>query len=227
MIFSMGGHLADSPTTYIPPLLGVDVMPEMKGHIRKMFWGLYSIDKDLCFRTLRPPVINDDDCDMDIGPTPHVILSETFLEGSPDTPAFYPADVRLSILKGKIYKSLYSTKASRNSDTELFRAIRELDEELDAWKSELPVIYRPARSPVRDVSTHVTENVRLLLLHLEYYQCLSMIHRASARCSTRDESNGQRDSALQLSSDLCLEASRSTIHYLEASRQLPRGESFW
>ena len=206
---------------------GTQITPEIQAHIRKLFWVIYSLDKDLCFRTLRPPMINDDDCDMDIGPTPHITLLDNTLNAEAEHTAFYPADVRLAILKGKIYRDLYSAKALRSPDTQLLRVIRELDQDLDMWKSELPVMYRPERSQNGEVSIHVTQNARLLLLHLEYYQSLNMIHRASTRCLAWDENAGQKIIAVRSSVDLCLEASRSTIYYLEASKQLPRAQSFW
>lgn len=219
MLFSLGGHLQ---TSSMPEaLLGVG--PEIRAHVRKLFWVVYALDKDLCFRSLRPPIINDDDCDMGLDLSPEEFLSEAPINSEIVSP-FYPADIQLAILKGKIYRDLYSAKALRGSDAELLKAVRELDEELDIWKSELPVTYQPERSQVHEVSSHVTKNVRLLLLHLEYYQSLIMIHRASTRCSAWKD---HKVPALQSSLDLCLEASRSTIHYLEASRQLPHGESFW
>ena len=227
MIFSFNGHLKPSSVSEIPAMPGIQITPEIQAHIRMLFWVIYSLDKDLCFRTLRPPMINDDDCDMDISPTPHISLPDSTLNAEMEHTAFYPADVRLAILKGKIYRDLYSAKALRSSDTQLLKVIRELDGDLDVWKSELPVMYRPRRSQNSEVSIHVTQNARLLLLHLEYYQCLNMIHRTSTRCLAWDEDTGQKIAAVRSSVDLCLEASRSTIYYLQSSKQLPRAESFW
>lgn len=224
-MFSLGGHLELSSSNEFPPTPGVQATPLIQAHVRKIFWGIYAIDKDLCFRTLRPPIINDDDCDMSFGPTPRITLSDSTFNDTTDNSAFHPADIRLSILKARIYRGLYSAKALRNSNADILKSVRELDQELDAWKSELPVTYQPERSEIREVPRIVRENIRLLLLHLEYYQALTMIHRASTRCSAWSEHAGEK--AIQSSVDLCLEASRTTIHYLEASRHFPRAESFW
>ena len=46
-------------------------------------------------------------------------------------------------IESKVYKQLYSTKASRQSDGELLNTIGELDRELEEWKDGIPLDFRP------------------------------------------------------------------------------------
>lgn len=219
MLYALGGHLQPSLQSGVVSVPGIPMTPQHQAHVRKIFWVIYSLDKDLCFRTLHPPMINDGDCDMTVDPVPAASLSDS------ENPPFYPADIRLAILKAQIYQDLYSVKARHKSDTELLRTIRELDEELDLWRSNLPSGLRPLRSEIMSTFEATARDMRLLLLHLEYQQCLIMIHEPSNRISTWN--TGNRANTIQSSLDLCVEASRSTLYYLLSSRSLPRAESFW
>ncbi|KAJ4341545.1 hypothetical protein N0V85_009859, partial [Neurospora sp. IMI 360204] len=57
-----------------------------------------------------------------------------------------PGDLRLTLIKSKTCKLLYSASALRKSDAELLRDIRELDDELERWRLSVPERYRPALS---------------------------------------------------------------------------------
>lgn len=57
-----------------------------------------------------------------------------------------PGDLRLTLIKSKTCKLLYSALALRKSDAELLRDIRELDDELERWRLSVPERYRPALS---------------------------------------------------------------------------------
>ncbi|KAK3954792.1 hypothetical protein QBC32DRAFT_74854 [Pseudoneurospora amorphoporcata] len=57
-----------------------------------------------------------------------------------------PGDLRLTLIKSKTCKLLYSASALRKSDAELLRDIRELDDELERWRLSMPEKYRPALS---------------------------------------------------------------------------------
>lgn len=57
-----------------------------------------------------------------------------------------PGDLRLTLIKSKTCKLLYSASALRKSDAELLRDIRELDDELERWRLSVPERYRPTFS---------------------------------------------------------------------------------
>lgn len=48
-----------------------------------------------------------------------------------------------AVIESKVYKQLYSVKASKQSDGELLNTIGELDRELEEWKDGIPIDFRP------------------------------------------------------------------------------------
>ncbi|KAI9839000.1 MAG: hypothetical protein M1819_004208 [Sarea resinae] len=227
MLFMLGGHRCARHQSSGPSPDGAD----SSSHLRILFWICYTVDKDLCLRTGRPPSMTDDECDLTF---PSTYRDQPF----PDTVQpghspgiqpqfFFPTDLRLAIIKSKAYNTLYSSHAMGKPDAELLRTIRELDEELDDWKLTLPPTYRPERSHVTQIPTHVALSTRWVLLHLEYYHCVNIIHRASTRCLAWI--NGTNDGVRLVNSsvEMCVEASRSTIYYLDLTQHLLSAGKFW
>lgn len=79
-------------------------------------------------------------------------------------------------IESKVYKRLYSTKASRQSDGELLNTIGELDRELEEWKDSIPLDFRPE---YEIKATHRPLILPIVVLHFAYYNCLTTIHRMS------------------------------------------------
>lgn len=79
-------------------------------------------------------------------------------------------------IQSKVYKQLYSVKASRQSDGELLNTIGELDQELEAWKDSIPVDFRPEHEIKLP---HAALRLHVVTLHFAYYNCLTTIHRMS------------------------------------------------
>jgi hypothetical protein len=147
-----------------------------------------------------------------------------------------PGDPRLSHLKDKTSRLLYSAQAAKKSDAELLRDIRELDEELEAWRLSIPPDFRPAlsiteKSKVTLAGMQLPRSMRHITLHLEYHHLMTAIHRASGRCcgmsSENNSEDGEWKGGIQSSIALSLEASRSTIVYLRAAIDGLAGEAFW
>ena len=83
---------------------------------------------------------------------------------------------RFSITSSRVYKCLYSAKASRQSDGELLNTIGELDKELEEWKDSIPIDFRPEHEIK---ASHTPLILHVVVLHLSYYNCLTTIHRMS------------------------------------------------
>lgn len=212
-------------------------------HIRMLFWLCYVFDKDIALRTGQPPILVDEYCDLTF---PDRYLEDHFLIQSfprvSQGPHFadenivphLPGDLRLSILKGKTCRALYSMQATRKSDAELLRDIRELDSELESWRQSIPAEFRPAlsiRENVRYDSTwRLPQSMQRIAMHLEYHYLMTAIHRASGRCLNLDmvdEHEEFRDHGVHSSLALSVEASRSTIFYLRAAVSGLANEAFW
>ncbi|RSL97755.1 hypothetical protein CEP52_010738 [Fusarium oligoseptatum] len=242
IIFMLGGH------TYTPTkAYGTDATREEREvrQLRMMFWLCYIFDKDIALRTGQPPLMSDDYCDLTL---PEDYMSCYFylpdLDENLTSPSFnsekliphLPGDPRLSHLKDKTSRLLYSAQAVKKSDAELLRDIRELDEELEAWRLSIPPDFRPAlsiteKSKVTLAGMQLPRSMRHITLHLEYHHLMTAIHRASGRCcgmtSENNSEDGEWKGGIHSSIALSLEASRSTLVYLRAAIDGLAGEAFW
>jgi hypothetical protein len=165
-----------------------------------------------------------------------IMLSESY-DGAAEAP-WLPGDLRLSVIKSKTYRMLFSTEALRKPDAGLVRDIRELDEELERWRMSLPMETRPQLfyAQAKITSLHTLgrrlprgQLVHRTVLHFEYYHLLATIHRAVGRCRAWGSDGGTSDeiSMLRSSLNLSVEASRATIFYLRLAMDTLFESCFW
>ena len=133
-----------------------------------------------------------------------------------------------SLISSKVYQSLYSVKASKQSDGQLLSTIGELDRELEEWKERIPFEFRPDSEPN-------VQNAELLLqvvnVSFAYYNCLMTIHRMSIHHGYW--TNRLSNYALQglnvrplnprvySSALLCVQAARASINLI---KYIPQGD---
>lgn len=209
IIFQFGGNV-NLPATADSEPLGSLMLSRARVHVRDLFWICYVVDKNLCLRTGRPPLIDDDDCDLSLPPS--------YLQEEPNTETprpHFPNDLRLSIIVSKVYRELYSRRALKKSDIEILKTIRELDGSLDRWKLSLPT---QQRLTIFDSPDLQKINTRYLMLRLEYYQCVTLIHQASSRCKAWVGGDGGMVEGISSSMTLSVEASRSSLLCLEMTQ---------
>ncbi|KAF4497363.1 transcriptional activator Mut3p [Fusarium agapanthi] len=199
----------------------------------------------IALRTGQPPLMSDDYCDLTLPDTyfdcyeylpklneslPQVSFEEESLM------PHLPGDPRLSQLKDKTSRLLYSAQAAKKSHAQLLCDIRELDEELEAWRQSVPPSFRPALSITNESQValqgmHLPRTMRHITLHLDYHHLMIAIHRASGRCMGPDPGNPNDQPewvpGVESSNALALEASRSTLVYLRAAMCGVAGEAFW
>ncbi|KAL8971714.1 MAG: hypothetical protein Q9183_000925 [Haloplaca sp. 2 TL-2023] len=133
-----------------------------------------------------------------------------------------------AVIESKVYKQLYSTKASKQSDGALLNTIGELDKELEEWKDAIPIDIRPEHEIK---AAHPPLVLHIVVLHFAYYNCLTTIHRMSVHHGywTSRLSNYaiQGLNARPLnprvfsSAALCVQASRASIHLI---KYIPQGD---
>ncbi|KAM5346974.1 hypothetical protein ACJ41O_009979 [Fusarium nematophilum] len=241
-IFMLGGHVYRPAKPY-----GSEATRQERENrqLRMLFWLCYIFDKDIALRTGQPPLMSDDYCDLTL---PDDYMSCYFylpdLDENLTSPSFdndrltphLPGDPRLSHLKNKTSRLLYSAQAARKSDAELLRDIRELDEELEAWRQSIPPDFRPAlsiseKSQITLAGMQLPRSMRHISLHLEYHHLMTSIHRSSGRCRSMPSEGcpeaGEWHGGVGSSIALTLEASRSTLVYLRAAIDGLAGEAFW
>ncbi|KAJ4256930.1 hypothetical protein NW762_009026 [Fusarium torreyae] len=209
-----------------------------------LFWLCYIFDKDIALRTGQLPIISNEYCDLTL-PDNYMDCYDYLPKLDKDMNAFsfgadslvphMPGDPRLSILKDKTSRLLYSNQAAQTSDAEMLRIIRELDEELEAWRLSIPSAFRPAlsilnRPQISLLGMGHLHSMRHITLQLEYHYLMTYIHGATARCHgpKREEDSQVRDWTIGIRSSmaLSLEASRSTLVYLRTAVHSLAGEAF-
>ncbi|BCS03027.1 uncharacterized protein AKAW2_61291A [Aspergillus luchuensis] len=147
-------------------------------HARRLFRIAYVCDKGLTLLTGLPPRLEDSECD----PAPS--LFENANDPASITNAYLDAYVCLARIQSCIYRGLYSPEALRQSNTDLFRTIRNLDQDLEKWKDSLPLPNRPTLIPAEHDLVLQNTDMRFSVFHLQYHHCLLMIHQASSRCAS-------------------------------------------
>ncbi|KAL4869014.1 hypothetical protein BDV12DRAFT_185418 [Aspergillus spectabilis] len=227
MIFMLKAHIyTDQPSSL--PRSSTDTDMRTKTHLRNLFWLLYTIEQDVCLRTGQAQLFSEENCDLTLPPG-YVDEMHTSLEyhhNSTDLPEnpIFPMDLRLSLVKARAYSALYSFKALKKTDAEILKDVRELDDELERWRLSVPSKWRPTLSfsherPDPNCSMHS------VILRLNYHLCMTIIHQASSRC--KSWSQGCVMDGVSSSLALSVEASRSTLLYLETSGHVLVDGVFW
>ena len=144
---------------------------------KRVFWIAYMLDKDLCLRSGRPPAQDDDDMNVELPDADPVDgIGNIPLADGKGKMNLFRVMCELAIVESKVYKKLYSTKATKQSDGELLNTIGELDKELEDWKDRIPIDFRPEH----EISaSHTPLILHIVMLHFNYYNCLTTIHRMS------------------------------------------------
>ncbi|KAK3326530.1 fungal-specific transcription factor domain-containing protein [Apodospora peruviana] len=144
---------------------------------KRVFWIAYMLDKDLCLRNGRPPAQDDDDMNVDLPDAdPEDNIGNIPLADGKGKMNLFRVMCELAIVESKVYNKLYSTKAAKQSDGELLNTIGELDQALEDWKDSIPIDFRPEHEIK---ASHTPLILHIVMLHLNYYNCLTTIHRMS------------------------------------------------
>lgn len=187
--------------------------------LRNLFWICYTIDKDVALRTGQPPIIADENCELTLPPGYlDRAFSDPEKDDNPSMEPVFPFDLRLSIIKSRAYSHLYSVSALQKSDADLLKSIRELDDELEKWRLSIPPDWRPIMS-FSPKASDPNVSMHSLVQRLNYYLCMTVIHQAGSRCKAWIKGSGTMD-GVSSSLALSVEASRSTLCYLEAAEHV-------
>jgi hypothetical protein len=191
----------------------------------RVFWIAYILDKDFSLRLDQPPIQSDDDIGIEL-PSKNPEDGLGYISTLDETSSIniFRLRVHLAVIQGRIYKSLYSLQALRHSEQERIAAVQDLDRMLENWKRGIPFDFQPENigRPLSRSSV-----LHLVILHLSYLNCLTMVHRVSIQnkhwttnvlnSSKQGLSMGQSVASHQH----CLEAARASVRLLQL---LPQGD---
>ncbi|KAI0122808.1 fungal-specific transcription factor [Xylariales sp. AK1849] len=196
---------------------------------KRVFWIAYMLDKDLCLRSGRPPAQDDDDMNVELPDAqPADNIGNIPLADGKGKMNLFRVMAEMTTIESRVYKRLYSTKATKLSEGELLQTIGELDKELEDWKDQIPIDFRPEHEIK---ASHTPLILHIVMLHFSYYNCLTTIHRMSVHRGywTSRLSNyaiqGLNAKPLNprvfASAALCASAARATISLL---KYIPQGD---
>lgn len=156
---------------------GFNLNPSEIEQRNRVFWIAYMLDRDLCLRSGRPPIQDDDDMNVDLpSESPPDNIGNIPLADGKGKVNLFRLMCQFAVIASKVYKQLYSVKASKQSDGELLNTIGELDRELEDWKDTIPIDFRPEHEIK---ASHTPLILHVVVLHFAYYNCLTTIHRMS------------------------------------------------
>lgn len=203
------------------------VQPSKKDEYLQTFWSIYILDANEAMKSGLSPSIDHHDVCL---PLPSVkspeelgavYLSET---GEQINATRYRAE--LAIIQSKIQSKLFSETALQWDVTKLSSAVRELTGDLQAWRTSLPVEFRPSV----DMTPSTQLELPIILLHFAYYNCIEKIgviardlqNSNAPRCSPSSAVNllGTR-SNLPSPPRICAAAARATIRLLRSMESQP------
>ncbi|CAJ0550147.1 Ff.00g100770.m01.CDS01 [Fusarium sp. VM40] len=227
LIFRLGAHVP--PQTTEPYNKN-----NLAHHLRDLFWVCYCIDKDLTHRINQPPAINDNHCNLVLPAnyaqmqSSNILTSNGSSNHNSSTVPLYPWDLRLSKMKSRIYEDLYSMSALTQPEAEVLRRIRCLDEELEMWRLTLPIDHRPTLSFLEQTPVDAHTNTQAIMLRLSYHHCITLIHKARCRIFGMNLSPSiMPDDGDAANFQLLVDASKSTLTYLEKALPALAHECFW
>lgn len=227
LIFRLGAHVP--PQTTEPYNKN-----NLAHHLRDLFWVCYCIDKDLTHRINQPPAINDNHCNLVLPAnyaqmqSSNILTSNGSSNHNSSTVPLYPWDLRLSKMKSRIYEDLYSMSALTQPEAEVLRRIRCLDEELEMWRLTLPIDHRPTLSFLEQTPVDAHTNTQAIMLRLSYHHCIALIHKARCRIFGMNLSPSiMPDDGDAANFQLLVDASKSTLTYLEKALPALAHECFW
>ncbi|RMZ90761.1 hypothetical protein DV736_g1999, partial [Chaetothyriales sp. CBS 134916] len=196
---------------------------------KRVFWIAYMLDKDTCLRSGRPPAQEDDDMNVELpSEDPPDNIGNIPLADGKGKLNLFRLMCEFALISSKVYRSLYSVHASKQSDGELLNTIGKLDSELEAWKDKIPIDFRPEH----EINTsHTPLILHIVVLHFSYYNCLTTIHRMSVHhgywTSRLSDFAIQGLNARPLnprvysSAALCVTAARASINLI---KYIPQGD---
>ena len=231
MIYMLGAHTTTYPSCTDPDVIFSDSSYRERYLLRNIFWVCYNLDKELSFRTGQPPCLQDEHCDITLPPPhvqqlyPHIMGYQA--EDSYDALHLLPGDPALGVIKSKAYSALYSTRALGKTDTEILRDIRELDDDLEHWRLSIPVTHRPTLSFAGMILPESASSMLSVMLHLDYCHCVAAIHQVTSRCQAWNFGDHDEAQGVGTSLALSIEASRSSLMYLNRAHRLLDDDSFW
>ncbi|KAK2466519.1 hypothetical protein APHAL10511_002161 [Amanita phalloides] len=200
------------------------VPPIEKETRRKIWWGVYILDRMLALALGRPLGINDSDCDIEMPAEVDDDQLQQYFMGAalnqrhPPLMAGTIALIRLYEIGGRVLRHVYALDNCKDylepeRRAELQRAVENLDAELTKWCDELPAVFKSSSETEEQVSMGA-------VLCSHYYSVLTTLHRNFLPVR-RDQMVTAKSTAKAVSSARsCIRLAPSMKHVVPSSHHL-------
>ncbi|PLB43647.1 hypothetical protein P170DRAFT_417884 [Aspergillus steynii IBT 23096] len=201
--------------------------PEEREQRRRIFWIAYCIDREISLRFGCVPAQRDEDMVVNLptdSPTDGVGVVPT--RDGQDIFNIFRSCCELAMIKGHVYKRLYSAAATDRPLAQTVAAVASLDEELQRWKKTIPSEYQPD-SPFPILLPQSPECGLLLISHYSYFNCVISMHRLivtrelfkemdlSQNIGPSTSPTLPSNESVFMSASLCARAARDSIHLIK------------
>ncbi|KAI0316712.1 fungal-specific transcription factor domain-containing protein [Amylostereum chailletii] len=169
---------------------------------RKIWWGVYILDRMLALALGRPLGAEDSDCDVELPVAidddhlPEYFAGSPMANDSPSLMAGFIALTSLYKIAGRVMRQVYGIDKQENVDAErraqLQQDVEALDKELTQWLDDLPPVFKTHMVNERQVSMGA-------VLSSHYYSVLTALHR-NLLPVTKDQPIAPRSAAKAVSS---------------------------
>ncbi|KAH7153050.1 hypothetical protein EDB81DRAFT_442198 [Dactylonectria macrodidyma] len=184
-----------------------------KDEYLQTFWNIYILDANEASKSGLSPSIDNHDISL---PLPSEEISEefaaVFVLGSSRKINATKCRAELAIIQSKMGRKLFSEASLQQDATTLSRVVIELSNELEAWRTGLPLEFQPSVNKTR----HARLELRAVQIHLAYYHCVGRFGGIARRLRDgNSQSNFLEDSESRPRSiflpGVCGAAARATI----------------
>lgn len=146
---------------------------------RRVWWLAYTLDQEICSRTHQPPILRDEDIDVDIpsdldGPG-FVHTVDTSYE---DNFFFFRSRVQIAQIQARTYDCLFSVRAKKRDPAETAAMTKQIRMSLQAWRASIPPSFSPTNLASRGQTSVVPRFC--LMLYSANLKCLAHLSRVSA-----------------------------------------------
>ncbi|KAH9205863.1 fungal-specific transcription factor domain-containing protein [Leptodontidium sp. 2 PMI_412] len=202
---------------------GSDLTPVDSEQRKRVFWLINILDKNISLGSKIPPLINLDDVDIPLAKDEYFdFVGGNYLNSVEGKLDIFNLRIRLSIISGSVYETLYSTKARKQSDESRTAAVQSLDEMLKEWRESIATGFS-LEDLVQRLDGFPT--IGLVILYSFYFHVLTTVHqrRASGKLKTENSTSAiQRFNPLQFAPHVsCVEAAREFMFLINS---IPLGD---
>lgn len=146
---------------------------------KKVWWGVYTLDRMLAVALGRPLGVHDADCDVELPADVDDENLQEYYKGTqlpqPSLMAGFIFMIKLYEIGGRMLRQVYALDVcrehlEREKKAELQRTVEKLDNELTKWCNDLPAVYKT--QPQKDEQASMG-----IVLCSHYYSLVTTLHR--------------------------------------------------